>query len=124
MESKENIMKRIVMVGLAVVVLGAGVLISLQRTQGSSQQQGQMAALKALRDSGVITAQEFDSKLQALQAKSAATSGVSRDKIAALERLRKTGVITAQEYDSKVQALQASAPAASAASATSPASPA
>src|ERR1035441_8318303 len=70
-------MKKIVMVGLAVVVLGAGVLISLQRTQGSSQQQGQMAALTALRDSGAITAPEFDSKVQALEASPPAASATS-----------------------------------------------
>jgi hypothetical protein len=104
-------MKKIAIVGLALVVLGAGVFISLHKTQASSRQQGQMAALKELRDSGVITAQEYDSRVQTLQASSPAASGASQEKIAALKELRDSGVITPQEYDSRVQTLRASAPA-------------
>ena len=79
---KEIIMKHkiAVMAGLALVVLiGAGVLYSQQKTrpsaaQSSAAQQDKIAALKELRDSGVITAQEYDSKVQALQASSPAAS--------------------------------------------------
>jgi hypothetical protein len=60
-------------------------LHSQQKTQVSAAQQAQIAALKELRDSGVITAQEYRSKVQALQpaasvaaAKTAATSQRSR----------------------------------------------
>ena len=62
-----------VMAGLALVVLiGAGVLYSQQKVHPSAAQQEKIAALKELRDSGVITAQEYDSKVQALQASSPA----------------------------------------------------
>lgn len=100
--------QKIVIAGLALVVLGAGVFISLRKTQDSSPQQRQMSALKELRESGVITAQEYDSKVQALRTSAPAASGASKDKIAALQELRDSGVITAQEYESKVQAVQAS----------------
>src|ERR1017187_846063 len=66
MQRKEDRMKKIAIAGLVLVVLGAGVLISLRSSQSSSGQPGQMAALKQLRDTGVITAQEYESKVQAL----------------------------------------------------------
>jgi hypothetical protein len=72
---KEIVMKHkiAVMAGLALVVLiGAGVLYSQQKVHPSAAQQEKIAALKELRDSGVITAQEYDSKVQALQASSPA----------------------------------------------------
>src|ERR1035438_10129371 len=72
---KEIVMKHkiAVMAGLALVVLiGAGVLHSQQKVRPSAAQQEKIAALKELRDSGVITAQEYDSKVQALQASSPA----------------------------------------------------
>src|ERR1035438_8138314 len=82
---KEIIMKHkiAVMAGLALVVLiGAGVLYSQQKTrpsaaQSSAAQQNKIAALKELRDSGVITAQEYDSKVQALQASPSVASPAS-----------------------------------------------
>ncbi len=82
---KEIIMKHkiAVMAGLALVVLiGAGVLYSQQKTrpsaaQSSAAQQDKIAALKELRDSGVITAQEYDSKVQALQASPSVASPAS-----------------------------------------------
>ena len=58
---KEIIMKHkiAVMAGLALLVLiGAGVLYSQQKVRPSAAQQEKIAALKELRDSGVITAQE------------------------------------------------------------------
>ena len=74
---KEIIMKHkiAVMAGLALLVLiGAGVLYSQQKVRPSAAQQEKIAALKELRDSGVITAQEYDSKVQALQASAPAAS--------------------------------------------------
>ena len=74
---KEIMMKHkiAVMAGLLLVVLiGAGVLNSQQKARPSAAQQDQIAALKELRDSGVITAQEYDSKVQALQASAPAAS--------------------------------------------------
>ena len=72
---KEIIMKHKIaaMAGLALLVLiGAGVLYSQQKVRPAAAQQEKIAALKELRDSGVITAQEYDSKVQALQASSPA----------------------------------------------------
>jgi hypothetical protein len=103
-------MKSVVIVGVALVVSVAAVLISMRRSQGSSRQQGQMAALKQLRDTGVITAQEYESKVQALRASPPAASTAPKEKLAALKDLRDSGVITAKEYESKVQAIQASSP--------------
>ena len=83
---KEIMMKHkiAVMAGLLLVVLiGAGVLNSQQKARPSAAQQDQIAALKELRDSGVITAQEYDSKVQALQASSPATSTTSAPPAAA-----------------------------------------
>jgi hypothetical protein len=74
---KESIMKHkiAVLASLALVVLiGAGVLYSQQKTRSTTVQQDKIAALKELRDSGVITAQEYDSKVQALQASSPAAT--------------------------------------------------
>ena len=83
---KEIMMKHkiAVMAGLLLVVLiGAGVLNSQQKARPSAAQQDKIAALKELRDSGVITAQEYDSKVQALQASSPATSTTSAPPAAA-----------------------------------------
>src|ERR1039457_4757280 len=77
---KEIMMKHkiAVMAGLALVVLiGAGVVYSQQKTQPSPAQQEKIAALQELRDSGVINAQEYDSKVKALQASSPAASPTS-----------------------------------------------
>jgi len=61
--------KLAVLAGLALVVLvGAGVIHTQQKSRSSAAQQSKIAALKDLRDSGVITAQEFDSKVQTIQA--------------------------------------------------------
>ena len=133
---KKMTKQKIVMAALALVVLGAGVVVSLHKSRTSSTQQDQIAALRQLRDSGVITTQEYDSKVQTLQASAPAAPAVAptapaastgqEEKIASLQELRDSGVITAQEYDAKVQALQAGAPAASApvASAAAPPAPA
>jgi len=77
---KEIIMthKIAVMAGLVLVLLiGAGVLYSQQKAHPSAAQQEKIAALQELRDSGVITAQEYDSKVKALQASSRAASPTS-----------------------------------------------
>src|ERR1035438_6801949 len=77
---KEIVMKHKIaaMAGLALVgLIGAGVLYSQQKVHPSAAQQEKIAALKELRDSGVITAQEYDSKVQALQASSPAASATS-----------------------------------------------
>ncbi len=79
-------------VGLELVVSYSGVFISQRRTQGSSRQQTQLAALQQLRDSGVITAQEYESKVQAFQAISPAPSAALKEKLAALRGLRDTAV--------------------------------
>ena len=114
---------KIVIAAITVVLLCAGVFIALHKTSKASAQQGNLAALKELRDSGVITSQEYDAKVQALQASASAASSAPatsadpaasaglEEKIASLKELRDSGVITAQEYDAKVQALQAGAPA-------------
>jgi hypothetical protein len=112
MQTKENHMKKIAIAGLALAVLGAGVIVSLRSSQSSSGQPVQMAALKQLRDTGVITAQEYESKVQALRASLPASPALSRDKLAALKDLRDSGVISAKEYESKVQAVQPDSPAA------------
>ena len=88
-------MKKIAIAGLALAVLGAGVIVSLRSSQSSSGQPVQMAALKQLRDTGVITAQEYESKVQALRASLPASPALSRDKLAALKDLRDSGVISA-----------------------------
>jgi hypothetical protein len=55
--------------GLALVILvGAGIMHTRKKSSSSAAQQSKLAALKELRDSGVITPQEFDSKVQTLQA--------------------------------------------------------
>jgi len=105
-------MKSFAIVGLALVISVAAVLISIERSRGPSRQQGQMAALQQLRDTGVITAQEYESKVQALRASSPAASTAPKEKLAALQDLRDSGVITAKEYESKVQAIEAASPAA------------
>jgi Short C-terminal domain len=107
-----TITKSFAIVGVALVVSIAAVFISMQRSQGSSRLQGQMAALKQLRDTGVISAQEYDSKVLALRASSPAPSAEKSvaEKLAALKGLRDTGVITAKEYESKVAAVRASSP--------------
>jgi hypothetical protein len=77
---REIVMKHkiAVMAGLALVVLiGAGTLYSQQKVHPSATQQEKIAALKELRDSGVITAQEYDSKVQALQASAPAAPAAS-----------------------------------------------
>src|ERR1035441_1363616 len=75
-QSKEIIMKsKILTASLALVVLvGAAVLVSWQKTRVSSAQQDKIASLKELRDVGVISAQEYESKIQAVQAGSPAVS--------------------------------------------------
>lgn len=105
-------MKKLMLAGVALAVLAAGAFIALRKPRVSSQQ-GQLAALKELRDSGVISPQDYDSKVQRLRANDSAAPGASQEKIAALQELRDSGVITQQEYESKVQALRTSAPAAS-----------
>jgi hypothetical protein len=80
MEMKEMVMKHKIamMAGLALVVLiGAGALYSQQKTHTSAAQQDKIAALQELRDSGVITAQEYESKVKALQASPPAASPTS-----------------------------------------------
>jgi hypothetical protein len=63
MKQKMAVMARL---GL-IVLVGAGVSCSQQKTL-SSADQAKVAALKDLRDTGVITAQEYDTKIQAIQA--------------------------------------------------------
>jgi hypothetical protein len=108
-----SITKSIGIVGIALVISVGAVLISMRTSQGPSRQQSQMAALKQLRDTGVITAQEYETKVQALRASAPAAPVASKEKLAALKQLRDTGVITAQEYETKVRAVQASSPVAS-----------
>jgi hypothetical protein len=50
-----------------VALIGAGISCGQQKTI-SSADQAKLAALKDLRDTGVITAQEYDTKVQAIQA--------------------------------------------------------
>jgi len=97
----------IAIAAIAVVLLGAGVFMFLHKPSSATARQGNLAALQKLRDTGVLTQQEYDSKVQALQA---SVAGMA-EKIHSLKELRDTGVITAQEYDAKVQALQHTAPA-------------
>jgi hypothetical protein len=97
----------IAIAAIAVVLLGAGVFMFLHKPSSATARQGNLAALQKLRDTGVLTQQEYDSKVQALQA---SVAGMA-EKIHSLKELRDTGVITAQEYDAKVQALQDTAPA-------------
>jgi len=94
---------------LSLAILGAGVFFVLHKSQAATPQQSQIAALQKLRDSGVITAQEYDAKVQSLPAAAPPASGNSQEKIAALQELRESGVITPQEFDAKVQALQTTA---------------
>jgi len=66
------------MAGLALAVLiGAGVLYSQQKSRSAASQQEKIAALQELRDSGVITAQEYETKVKALQASAPAASATS-----------------------------------------------
>ena len=58
---------RIAIVTGFVILFSACGLYSQQKAPASSAQQAQIAALKDLRDSGAITAQEYESKLQAIQ---------------------------------------------------------
>ena len=104
---------KIVIAAIALVLIGAGAFIALHKTAKASAQQGNLAALKELRDSGVITPAEYDAKLQALQASAPAAPAAAglEERIASLKELRDSGVITSQEYDAKVQALQGTAPA-------------
>jgi hypothetical protein len=106
---------------LALVVLGAGAFFGLHTFRPTSAQQTRIAALEELRDSGVITPQEYDSRVQALRASAPAASAGMAEKISSLKELRDSGVITAQEYDAKVQALQASVPAPTASATAAPA---
>jgi hypothetical protein len=104
----------IAIAAIAVVLLGAGVFMFRHKPSSASARQGNLAALQELRDTGVLTQQEYDSKVQALQASVAAAPAPSTgvvEKIDSLKELRDSGVITAQEYDAKVQALQDTAPA-------------
>ena len=84
---------------LALVVLGAGAFFGLHTFRPTSAQQTRIAALEELRDSGVITPQEYDSRVQALRASAPAASAGMAEKISSLKELRDSGVITAQEYD-------------------------
>ena len=70
-------MKKLVMTSIALTVLGAGAGIALWKTQTSSRQHGRLAALKQLRDSGVISAQEYDSKIESLRASVSAVAALS-----------------------------------------------
>ncbi len=64
-----------------VVVIGAGVSCGQQKTL-SPADQAKIAALKSLRDDGVLTAQEYDTKVQAIQAAAApAKPSTSHSKI-------------------------------------------
>src|ERR1035438_3201788 len=93
---KEKLMKLIIAIAaIAVVLLGAGVFVFLHKPSSASALQ--LATLQKLRDTGVLTQQEYDSKVQALQA---SVAGVA-EKIDSLKELRDTGVITAQEYDAR-----------------------
>jgi Short C-terminal domain len=120
---KETLMKHktaTLTVLVLMILVFAGVLFSRSRpTPPSASQQEQIAALKELRDTGVINEQEYEAKLQALQSgppqnsadsDDTNASGNSQQKIAALKDLRDTGVISQQEYEAKVQALRAGAP--------------
>ena len=106
-------MKRTIAV---IAVLALAVLAGCQKTQLSSAQQEKLAALKQLRDTGVITAQEYETKVQALEATAPAASGDLQEKISALKKLRDSGVLTEQEYESKLQMVEAGARAPEAAS--------
>jgi len=92
------------LIALALIILvGAGVLYGESRHKsGSATPQQKIAALKELRHTGVITEQEYESQVQALQASrpqdssesdDAKGSGDSQQKIDALKDLRDTGVI-------------------------------
>ena len=91
-------MKKLFVAWLALIVLGVGVCIVVWKMGHSSGPDSQVAALRALRDSGVITAQEYDSRMAALRTGDSAA--------AALKQLRDSGVITGQEYQQKLQTLQ------------------
>ena len=72
--------KLAVMGGLALVVLVcAGIIHSQQKSESSANQQSKVAALKELRDSGVITPQEYDSKVQTVQASAPEVSKPAHD---------------------------------------------
>ena len=103
--------KKLLLAGMAMAILGAATCVTLWKIErlwkdhSFSAHPGQLAALQELRDSGVITAQEYDSRLQALRASAPAAPQESQ-KTAALKELRDSGVLTGQEYDAKIQALQ------------------
>ena len=68
--------------GLALsLLLSAGVGCSQQKTQISPAQQEKLSALKELRDSGVITAQEYAAKVQSLQAAAPAASAAHTEPV-------------------------------------------
>jgi hypothetical protein len=59
-----------------IVIVGAGVSCGQQKTV-SAADQAKIAALKDLRDSGIITAQEYDTKVKAIEATAAPAPAVT-----------------------------------------------
>jgi hypothetical protein len=80
-----------------------------QKSSSSSSTSQKIAALRSLRDSGVISDEEYAQKVAALKAP-AQRSG-NAQKISALKGLRDSGVISDDEYQQKVAALEGGADA-------------
>lgn len=79
-----------------------------QKSSGSSSTQQKIASLQSLRDSGVISDEEYAQKVAALKAAAAGTRPTNAQKLLALKNLRDTGVLSDDEYRQKVAALNGS----------------
>ena len=88
--------------GAALILVVGGVFIASQYA-GRSNSSEKMAALKAMRDSGAITDEQYQQDLRGNVGNG--TGDPLADKIAALQELRDSGAISKDEYEQKVVAL-------------------
>lgn len=99
MEMKEIVMKHKIAIvpGLVLIaIISSGVLYSQPKSQSSPGQQDKIAALKNLRDSGVVTEQEYDAKVKTFQVSIPAASASAHAAKISWSSTRKAEIIDPQ----------------------------